>query len=207
MCNLAGKRCSPASSHNFISGDSPCKAIRSPFVPTRLTLNTHNGFFTHIVSISLGGAARILTTSTHRGNTSIARILIGYIVFGSNVRGGVISGRFHTSHAVFLHRNRGVLFNGSGRGNVILRNLGLGTMAVNRSNCALSSILMRSTRRGSGALRVVLTVVDKSVPITLNIVHSISTPACSRTMRRRVRRIRTGGPVHGLRSCLVDKRV
>lgn len=194
VCKLAGKRCSPASTHKFMDGSSPCNAIRSPFHPTSLYFKTHNHFFTHYTTMSNNPSIRILGTTTHRGNASMIRMLRGYIVFGSNARGTMTGGRSHRHGTVCLRRNGPVLFNPGGRFNLVRRNFKLGIIGLNRGNVARGSVLIRSTRYRSRALRLGLTLVrNPSFPVTLNIVHSISTPACSRTMRTRVRRISTGG--------------
>lgn len=204
VCNLAGKRCSPASPHKFIDGSSPCNAIRSPFRPTRLYFNTHKHFFTHTMTASNPNAIRVLGTTTGRGNTTMYRVLRGYIVFGSKARRSMCAGRNHSGGTVCLRRNGPVLFKMSGRCKLVRRNFKLGIMGVNRGNIARGSVLIRSTRYVSGALRLGLTLVRKpSFPITLKIVHSIRTPACSSTIGTRVRRITTGGGCRGFRGLLV----
>ncbi len=198
VCKLAGKRCSPASPHNFIDGSSPCNAIRSPFRPTRLYFNTHKHFFTHTITASTTNAIRVLGTTRTRGNTSIYRVLRGYIVFGSNARRSICSGRKHTGRTVCLRRNHPVLFKRGGRFNLVRRNFKLGIIGLKRGKVARGSVLIRSTRYRSGALRLGLTLVrNPSFPVTLNIVHSMRTPICSRTMGRRVRRVGAGGPCRG----------
>lgn len=132
------------------------------------------------------------------------RMLRGYIVFGSNARRDITAGRKHTGGTVCLRRNGPVVFNRGGRFKLVRRNFKLGMMGLKRGNVARGSVLVRSTRYTSGALRLGLTLVrNPRFPVTLNMVHSIRTPACGSTMARRVRRMGNGGGCRGFGRLLV----